>query len=218
MIFLVRKLPREAGFDIGVKANHEMLADLMVSDLKDDGANLRRRIPELLEELVEEGILLKHDDEYNLQTKEYSDWDKEFRNRSTRLNNQDSEIHGKRDALIRSAANDAMKTIQLHQGERKEKRKLAIHFGDEAPAVEGDAIPVWIRDEYSASEKNVLNAARAAGTDSPIVFAFLSRGNGDALKKQIVRHEAAKGTIDLKGVPSNPEGEEARNAMEKSYE
>jgi len=73
LIFLVRKLPRDAGFDIGVRATPEQLADLMVSDLREDGSNLRRRIPQLLDQLVDEGILLKDETEYNLQTKEYSD-------------------------------------------------------------------------------------------------------------------------------------------------
>ncbi|WDQ14575.1 BREX system P-loop protein BrxC [Rhodopirellula sp. P2] len=214
LTFLIRKIPREAGFDIGVRASEEMLADLMVSDLQDDGARLRKEIPDLLEELVNDGILLKDHSEYNLQTKEYSDWDAEFRKREQQLNANSSELTSKRDALIRAASHDAIKGISLIQGERKEKRKLAIHFGDDAPVVDGDAVPVWIRDEYSASEKNVVDSARAAGTDSPIVFVFLPRGNSKDLEKQIVRYEASTGTIKIKGVPSTPEGDEARSAME----
>ncbi|XZE55883.1 BREX system P-loop protein BrxC [Planctomycetaceae bacterium SH139] len=215
LIFLVRKLTRDAGFDIGVRATPEMLADLMVSDLRDDGSDLRKRIPALLEQLVEDGVLLKDESEYNLQTKEYSDWDREFRNRESRLREKDAEIHNKRDALIRAAANSAVKGVQLaHEGERREKRNLSIHFGDEPPEVDGASVPVWIRDGYSTSEKSVVDAARAAGTDSPIVFVYLPRGNADGLKNQIIRYEAATGTIQFKGVPSTPEGEEAKSAME----
>jgi hypothetical protein len=215
LIFLVRKLPRDAGFDIGLRATPEMLADLMVSDLRDDGADLRKRIPQLLDQLVETGVLLKYESEYNLQTKEYSDWDREFRNRESRLRDKDAEIHAKREALIRAAATAALKNVQIsHDGERKEKRKLEIHFGDEPPKVEGDTVPVWIRDGYSSNEKNVVDTARAAGTDSPLVFVFMPRGNANGLKNQIVRSEAAKGTIQIKSPPSTPEGEEAKKAME----
>ncbi len=216
LIFLVRKLPREAGFDIGIQASKEMLADLMVSDLKDDGSRLRKVIPELLDQLVEDGILLNDHDEYNLQTKEYSDWDKEFRTRVQRLNGQPSEIYTKRDALVRASANDAIKSIQLFHGTRKEKRRLAIHFGDDAPEVDGDSVPVWIRDENAASEKQVIESARAAGTESPIVFVSIPKPNGgnNNLDIQIVRYEAAHSTIQFKGVPGNKEGDEAKSAIE----
>jgi len=108
-----------------------------------------------------------------------------------------------------------MKNIQIaHEGERKEKRKLEIYFGDEPPKQEGNTVPVWIRDGYTTTDKSVVDSARAAGTDSPILFVYLPRGNADGLKNQIIRCEAATGTIQIKGVPSTPEGEEAKKAMQ----
>jgi len=215
LIFLVRKIPREAGFDIGIRATPEMLADLLISDLRNDGSDLRKQIPILLGQLVEDGILLKDETEFNLQTKEYSDWDREYRNRVSRFNEKTAEVHTKRDALIRASAEKALKNVQLvHEGERKEKRRLEIFFGEDSPKVDDDTVPVWIRDGYNTSEKSVVEAARAAGTDSAIVFVFLPRGNADGLKSQIVRYESAAGTIQFKGVPSTPEGEEAKKAME----
>jgi len=214
LIFLIRKLPREAGADKGIRATPDMLADLMVSDLDTDGVVLRKEIPRVLGDLEEKGILLKDHDEYNLQTKEYAEWDKEFRNRVTRYTNQDQEIHHKRDALIRDAAHTAVKGIKLQHGESKVPRKLAIHFGEDQPASAGHDIPVWIRDGWNSSQKAVIDSARAAGTDSPIVFVFIDRASADDLKKQIIRAEAARGTIDFKGVPSTAAGEEARNAMQ----
>jgi len=215
LIFLVRKIPREAGFDIGIRATPEMLADLLVSDLRNDGSDLRKQVPLMLDQLVEEGILLKDETEYNLQTKEYSDWDREYRNRVARFNEKNAELHAKREALIRATAEKELKNVQLvHEGERKEKRRLEIFFGEEPPKVDDDTIPVWIRDGYNTKDSNVVEAARAAGTNSPIVFVFLPRGNADALKAQIIRNEAAAGTIQFKGVPSTPEGEEAKKAME----
>ena len=76
LVFLIRKLPREAGADIGVRATAETLADLMVEDLAVDGAALRNRLPTLLDTLVEASTLMKLDDgEYSLQTREGIDWD-----------------------------------------------------------------------------------------------------------------------------------------------
>jgi len=87
LIFLIRKLPREAVADIGVRATPEMLADLLVADLSNDGTQLRKEIPRILKKLVDAGTLIKLDEEYSLQTRESSEWDREFRNRQARLNN-----------------------------------------------------------------------------------------------------------------------------------
>ena len=148
LIFLIRKLPREAGADKGIRATPEMLADLMVSDLHNDGTILRKEIPRILGQLEETGVLLKDHDEFNLQTKEYAEWDKEFRNRITRYTNQgETEIHNKHDALIRDVALAAVKGVKVFHGDSsKVARKLAIHFGEDPPATVGHDIPVWIRD------------------------------------------------------------------------
>ncbi|MCA9126638.1 MAG: BREX system P-loop protein BrxC [Planctomycetales bacterium] len=214
LIFLIRKIPRNAGFDIGIRATPEMLADLLVSDLRNDGSDLRKQVPLMLDQLVEDGVLLKDETEYNLQTKEYSDWDREYRNRLLRFKEKAAEIHSKRNAFLRAAAEKALKNTQLaHDGERREKRRLALFFGDEQPVTDGETVPVWIRDHYSASEKAVLESARAAGVDSPIVYVFLPGGNASGLWLQIERYESAVGTIQFKGEPSTPEGEEAKKAM-----
>ncbi|RJX18832.1 MAG: BREX system P-loop protein BrxC [Ammonifex sp.] len=213
LIFLIRKLPREAVADIGVRAKPEMLADLMVSDLSNDGTVLRRDIPRILDKLVEEGKLLKLDDEYSLQTRESSEWDREFRNRQAQLSNDPAAIPSKRAALISAACEAALSEIKLLQGECKEARKLLIHFGTEAPQPKGREIPVWIRDGWGESESTVLSDARAAGSDSPTIFVYIPKAGADDLKRAIIQYEAAKGTIDFKGAPSTPEGQEARDAM-----
>ncbi|QDV91803.1 hypothetical protein RAS2_29090 [Phycisphaerae bacterium RAS2] len=214
LIFLIRKLPREVGADIGVRAKADMLADLMVSDLRNGGAAIRRDLPLLLEKLVDDGILLKDGDEYNLQTKEYSEWDKEFRNKKSRIQNDTGEVYRAREVLIRSAAVAAVKSVKLIQGDSKVARSIATFFGDDAPKPDGTEIPVWVRDGWTCSLKNVVEAARAAGTNSPIVFVFVPKASDPDLTSQLVQYQAAKETLELKGVPGTDEGREARNAMQ----
>jgi hypothetical protein len=213
LVFLVRKLPREAGADSGVRATPEMLADLLVTDLADDGPKLRKQIPELLQALADDGVLLKDGDEYNLQTRESLEWEKEYRSRMTQLNNNELTIHQKREAFLRTAAQDEVNGIRIQQGAAKVPRKLGLHFGTEAPPASGSDIPVWIQDGWNCSEKNVVDAAKAAGTDSPVLFVFIPKAAADELRQQIVREEAAKGTLDYKGVPTTREGDEARASM-----
>ena len=214
LIFLIRKLPREAGVDIGVQATVETLADLMVKDLAKDSSALRGQIPKLLDELVSASTLMKIDEEYSLQTRESSEWEAEFRNRQTRLVNDPSRMSSKRAHLLGSAMQDAIGVIKLLHGKSKEPRKLVLHFGAEPPKGIAHDIPVWIRDGWGTDEKNVIADARAEGPDSPVIQVFVPKSRADALAKVIAAQSAAKDTLDYKGVPSTPEGIEARQGME----
>ncbi len=213
LIFLIRKLPREAVADIGVRATPEMLADLLVSDLSNDGTRLRKDIPRILNKLVDAGTLIKLDEEYSLQTRESSEWDREFRNRRTRLNGDLTALASKRSTLISAACGETLKGIKLVQGKCKEPRRLLIHFGSDSPPAGGSDIPVWVRDGWGEKEATVLSDARAAGSDSAIIYVYVPKASADDLQKAIVEYEAAKSTLDFKGTPTTPEGREARDAM-----
>ncbi|MDE0507457.1 MAG: BREX system P-loop protein BrxC [Gammaproteobacteria bacterium] len=214
LIFLIRKLPREAGVDIGVRATAETLADLLVVDLANDGAALRSQLPKLLDELVAAGTLMKLDDEYSLQTRESSEWEAEFRNRQNKLVNDPARMSSKRTQLLGAAVLDVIGSVRLLQGNCKEPRKLALHFGAEPPQDTGHEIPVWIRDGWGVDEKSVVADARAIGSDSPIIHVFVPKSRADALARVIAAQNAAKDTLEYKGVPSGPEGIEARQGMQ----
>lgn len=213
LIFLIRKLPREPVADIGVRSTPDMLADLMVSDLGNDGVRLRKEIPDVLDYLVAKGTIIKLDDEYSLQTRESSEWDREFRNRQSRLNSDALMLSSKRGALISAETSKLLNGIKIVQGRSKESRRLSVHFGADAPQVDGHEIPVWIRDGWGESEKTVLDDARSAGSDSPVIFVFIQKSSAEDLKKAILEYEAANATLDFKGSPSTNEGREAQNAM-----
>ena len=213
LIFLIRKLPRDPIADIGVRATPEMLADLMVADLSNDGARLRAQIPETLEKLVDDTILIKLDDEYSLQTRESSEWDREFRNRQTKIRSDGPKLSSIRKELLNAACTEAVKGIKLLQGSSKEARRLVLCFGNDAPEIKGHEIPVWVRDEWDEKESTVVADARGAGNESPVVFVFIKKRSAEDLQKAIVDCSAAESTIGFKGIPSTEEGRDARNAM-----
>jgi len=231
LIFLIRKLPLEAVADIGVRATPEMLADLMVSDLATDGTELRKNIPRVLKLLADPppesqrpswlrkamqdkgALLIEIEGQYSLQTRESSEWDREFRNRQTRLSSDLTSLSSKRGALISAACSEALKGIKLVQGKCKEPRKLLVHFGSEPPPSGRTEILVWVRDGWGEKESTVVNDARAAGSDSPVIYVYIPKASADDLQKAIVEYEAAKSTIEFKGTPTTPEGREARDAM-----
>ena len=59
LVFLINKLPREHGTDLGVRAEPEHLADLLSEDLVTGSTQLRRQLPELLEAMEQDGVLMK---------------------------------------------------------------------------------------------------------------------------------------------------------------
>ena len=213
LVFLIRKLPREAGVDSGVRAKPEMLADLLVKNLAADGTALRSRLPTLLDELVDAGTLLKVDDEYSLQTKESSDWEAEFRTRRNKLANDPASMSAKRAERLGEAMQRVLAPVKILQGDAKEPRKLAPCFGSEPPA-DGDGVAVWVQDGWGVTENSVLAHARAAGQDDPVVHVFIPRAHADELARLIATRSAATETVDYKGVPTTEEGIEARSGME----
>jgi hypothetical protein len=76
---------------------------------------------------------------------------------------------------------------------------------------------VWIQDGWSAAEKQMVDAARAAGATSPILYVFIPRQSAEDLRKLIVEAEAAQQTLDAKGIPTGDEGREARQSMDSRY-
>jgi hypothetical protein len=214
LVFLIGKLKRETGADIGVRATKEHIADLLIDDLTADNGKLRSDVEDLLKKLSDQGVLMPVGDEYRLQTREGSEWDREFRNRQTKLNNDDAAIQFKRDQLLYGEIDKSIRGIRVIQGAAKEPRQFLIHREQTAPAVDGSSVPIWIRDGWSCAEKDVLDAARAAGTDSPILFVFIPRQSAEDARRLIVEADASQQTLDARGNPTTAEGQEARQSMD----
>lgn len=214
LVFLIGKLRRESAADIGVRATKAHIADLLVSDLRADNGKLRSEVDATLQRLADDGTLMLVGDEYRLQTREGSEWDREFRTRQAKLNADDAAIQFKRDQLMYAEIDRIIRGIRIVQGAAKEPRAFAIHRDQMPPTGDGAAIPIWIRDQWSHSEKDMVETARAAGADCPTLFVFIPRKSAQDLQRLIVEAEAAQQTLDSRGEPGNPEGQEARRSME----
>lgn len=214
LVFLIGKLRREAGADIGVRATKLHIGDLLVSNLRADNGKLRSEVDTTLQRLADEGILMAVGDEYRLQTREGSEWDREFRTKQAKINADDAFIQFRRDQLLYANIDGIVRGVRIVQGAAKESRPLAIYRDQSPPQADGAGIPVWIRDQWSHAQKDMVEAARAAGADCPTLFVFIPRQSATDLQRLIVEAEAAQQTLDSRGEPSNPEGQEARRSME----
>ncbi len=218
LVFLIGKMPGEGPGDIGVRATKEHIADLLVEDLTGDNGKLRAEVGALLDKLAQKGELLMVGNEYRLQTREGSEWDQEFRNRQTKMQNNEADIQFKRDQLLYAEIDKVIRGIKLVQGAAKEARTLVIHRDQTPPPADGQSIPVWVRDGWSCSEKEHENAARVGGSDSPVLFVHIPRRSADDLKRLIVEAEAAEQTLHSKGNPTGPEGQVARQSMDSRFQ
>lgn len=213
LVFLINKLPRETGADLGVRATADVIADLLLEDLKAGSAELRKKVPELLQAMAQSGLVMAVDEEYRLQTPESASWDAEFKKNYNRIVNDDARIATERSDLLRAECAD-LKNLKVIQGNSKVARKVELFTGTETPVPTGQGVPVWVRDGWTIDEKSVISEAQKAGVESPLVFVYIPRRSADELKKTIASLKAAEETLNIKGTPTTPEGLEARAAIE----
>ena len=214
LVFLVGRLRREGSPDVGVRADAETLADLMVDDITTNAGELRRTVARELQSLADSAVLLKVGNEFRLQTREGQEWERAWNEVRRSLRGDDVETTRLRSQLLGEAAEKATPSGKVH-GESKIRRKIRLHYKDEAPPA-GDEVFIWLRDGWSASRSAVEAAAREAGASSSTLFAFLPKeqAHGDELKEAVLAVEAARRVLDRKGAPASAEGQEARAGME----
>ena len=214
LIYLIGRLPREQGADIGVRATAEALSDLLVTDLHAGSGQFRTEVGDMLKQMAEAGKLMKIGEEYRMQTKQSSAWEGDYQERRSRLLQNDQQIASLRGDRIKAECDRRLKDVRLLHGKCKERRSIEYHYGPEPPKSKGPVVPVWIRDGWSDSLKSVQDDAHQAGVESPTVFVFVERREADELKQRLAELKATQETIDVRGEPSSAEGKEARRAME----
>ncbi len=216
LVFLISQIPpRALGGETGLRATAPFIADLLVEDLA-DGAQLRRRVPELLEALVLDGCLMRVDDEYRLQTEESAEWEKDYRSRLAAIRDDAARMNQLRNERLMAAVDAALVGLKLAHGASKTPRKIDVHWGQDEPiAGEGD-VPVWIRDEWSVTEAAVKKSAAEASDESPIIFVLLPKLEVDPIKDTLASYASAEDTL-RRATPQTDEGKAAYRAMKTRH-
>jgi hypothetical protein len=214
LVFLINKLPREHGTDLGVRAEPEHLADLLSEDLITGSTQLRQQLPGLLAAMEQDGVLMKVDmnNEYRLQTTEGAAWETEFRKRRAAVLNDQPLIASILSQLLDKALTNSLGNISVLHGDAKERRKVILHHSESKPEA-NDAITLWVRDGFSATESSVLADIRKLSTDDPTLHLFLPKSHADELKNAIASAQASEETLHFKATPSGQEGKECRQSM-----
>jgi len=170
LVFLINKLPREHGTDLGVRAEPEHLADLLSEDLVAGSTALRQQLPSLLDALEQDGVLMKVDSEYRLQTTEGAAWEAEFRKRRASVLNDEPLIASLRNQLLNKALTTALGgSPSIRQGDAKVPRKITVHYSETRPE-ENDGITLWVRDGFTATPASVLTDTHLHGFSFRSIF------------------------------------------------
>ena len=214
LVFLIGKLPREAGADLGVRATADALADLLVDDLHAGSSELRRTVPALLQELEADGRVMRVDNEYRVQTREGILWNTEYKNQLQKLLGNPARIAQEQADLLRKACGARLKNPRITHGACKEPRDVELDFGVDTPKSDDATIHAWVRNGWDEDEAAVVAEARAAGHQSSLIYLYLPARDADELKKTLANLRAAKATLDIRGTPVGAEADEARTAME----
>ena len=115
-------------------------------------------------------------DEYRLQTREGSEWDREFRNRQTQARTTTTptiQIQA-RPAAVRARSTGSIRAIKVIQGAAKEPRQFLIHRETRRPASDGeqhsDLDSGWLvlpaRKRWSMPRARPARTARSSSSSS----------------------------------------------------
>ncbi len=167
-----------------------------------------------MEELVEDGRVMKLGDEFRLQTAEGAEWTQEFNQRRVSIRADAARMSSLRNDWLQQEVDEELAGLKLVQGKSKTPRKLARHWGDDAPTTDGGTVPIWIRDEWGVTESKVREAAAAAGNDSPIVFVLLPKIDAEAIADALASYAAATDTVNQRPEPQTDEGRQAKQGMQ----
>ena len=196
VVFLIGKLPRQDVLDLGVRANSRTLADLLVTDITQDSGPFRNRVAGELARLADQGVLMKVADEYRIQTTEGADWERAFREQETAISRNEVEVAARRDQLLSAAIEDVVSQVRPVHGAAKVRRKVALHIGTDPESAEGDAVRVWLRDEWSSSWAQVRHEAQRRGMEDAVLHVHLPqkerRRPPEAHRERGGRHTGAR--------------------------
>lgn len=214
-VFLLDQINANASIkDRILKSNENTISDLLIDNLNVNSDAFRNKIKTLIKKLVEENVLMPINDEFKLQTKIASEWEQEFQKHYIKLNNSgDDQIQSLRKERIVGFFKDKTKTINVSQGLSKMVRDFELWDKETLPNTEYK-LNLWVRDGWFENETTVLNEIRAAGNNAPLAYVFVKKFRDGDLKTEVIKYLAAGSTIDLKGLPSTPEGQQARKSME----
>ncbi|MCK4345284.1 MAG: BREX system P-loop protein BrxC [Bacteroidales bacterium] len=211
--FLSDQLPKDTPH-FRLKSDKKTIADLLIDNMNSSTDDFRNKIGLLIDELVNtDKHLIPIGDEYKLQTRVGAEWEQEYTMQANKIRNDDERLYSFRKEKIINHLHSRLRTISILQGKSKERREYYLYDGETKPSA-ADKLNIWFRDGWLESENTLLDEIRAEGTDESLAYIFIQKVKEQELKREIIKYLAAEATLNEKGIPSTPEGDQARRSME----
>lgn len=214
LVFLINKVSQQNS-EIGIKADVDTLADLLIEDLAAGSANLRANLQILMDDC---SLLMKVDDQYRIQTEESTAWTSEFYAHKSVLASSAHIIEGQRDQRLKASVIKSLGSASVTQGKAKTSRQVHTTFGSSLEKDAQSKLTVWVRDGWSIERDSALADIRQLGNESPVILIYIPKTESDGLRSKVIEYVAAKDTLDKRGQPNNPEGVEAKAAMKTIFD
>ena len=212
-VYIIGKLPKDGPSATGLRATNDTIADLLIEDLRTDGARMRERVPAITRQLAERGILLEVEGAYLLQTPAAAEWAADYQAHIQDLRTDVRWQADHRTELLREAFAEVERGVKPRQGKSLVTRKVRVSMSADEPKAEPGEVAVWVRDGWSVTDREVREDAQRVGTDSPLVLVWIPKEQADELRAAMVEAQAAKATVDLRAVPTTDDGRNARAGL-----
>lgn len=213
LVYMLGRIAPEADRH-GVRSKPETIADLLIVNLAGED-ELRRKVPELLQELQADGAVIEVEGEWRLQTKESADWESAYRTEEkTLLADQSSLSRTRRDLLTNAIDTALAGAASVPHGASKETRRIhRLQPGDKEPS---DGIALRLHNGWSEDLTQIEKEIAAAPTSDPTVHLLISRhpSRDSELTNALTTWKAAEQVLQLRGVPQTDAGREAQSAMQ----
>lgn len=213
LVYMLGRIAPEAD-QHGVRAKAETIADLLVVDLAGED-ELRRKVPELLQELQVDGAVIEVGGEWRLQTKESAEWEAAYRSEEKAvLADQSGMTRTRRELLDEAIETSLAGAASVTQGSSRQQRRIHHLRSDEKTP--SDGIPLRLRsgwnEDLAAVEKEIV----AAPTSDASVHLLLPRHptRDNELTTALTTSRAAEHVLQVRGVPQTDAGREAQSAMQ----
>jgi len=213
LIFFISKLPRTATSQPLLRSDAQTLADLLVTDLRQDSTRLRESVKTALEALAKDGVLMQLEEEYRIQTRQGAEWDAEFKRQLADVR-RGSQVGTTRTELLKQEMARSKTAARLTQGASATPREFELNYGADPIGDNGHKVPLVIKDGWNVDANRFMEEIRSAGKDSPIVYVYLPHDRASDLKEAIEENLAANQTLSARSMLDTAEDREARRSVE----
>ena len=213
LVYMLGRIAPEAD-QHGVRAKAEVICDLLVVDLAGED-ELRRKVPDLLQELQADGAVIEVGGEWRLQTKESAEWEAAYRSEERAILADQSGMTRTRRELLNEAIETSLAgAASVTQGSSRQQR--GIYRLRPGERTRSDGVPLWLRSGWNEDLAAVENEIAAAPTSDPSVHQLIPRHptRDIELTAALTTWRAAEHVLQVRGVAQTDAGREAQSAMQ----